>query len=61
MNYFRALRLQALRSVLGAGDPDFNDSEYQLRCIFRWYSKNFHTPLHVVSTLDEEEVLQAYF
>jgi hypothetical protein len=38
-------------------DPD---AEYNLRCIFRWYSKTFHTPLHVVPELPLMSVLQAF-
>ena len=31
------------------------------RRIFRWYSKNFSTPLHEVADLPLEDVLQAYY
>lgn len=55
MDRFKALRLQALQAVL---DPD---NEANLRHIFRWYSKTFHTPLHIVSTLDEDDVLIAFY
>jgi len=37
-------------------------SEYLFRYVCRWYSKTFHTPLHVVITeLPLSEVLLAYF
>ena len=35
--------------------------EYNIRYIFRWYSKEFHTPLHVVETIPMEDILQNYF
>lgn len=35
--------------------------EYTLRYIFRWYSKTFSTPLHVVPNLVLEDVLLAFF
>src|SRR6202158_5323756 len=34
---------------------------YRLRCVYRWYSKTFSTPLHLVPTLPFTEVLEAYF
>lgn len=51
----RAIRIQALRDVLK--EPE----EYQFRAVFRWYSKTFHTPLHLVERLPLEDVLQAYY
>lgn len=51
----KALRILALKSVL---DPDV---DYYYRKIFRWYSKEFHTPLHIVDDLPLEDVLQAYY
>lgn len=51
-----SLRLVAMRAVIGG------DDEYNIRYILRWYSRSFHTPLHVVeSDLPLEEVLQHYF
>ena len=55
MNYYLALRLQALRAVL-APDEDAN-----LRSIFRWYSRTFHTPLHQVEELPVEDILTAFY
>lgn len=37
------------------------DQEYQLRHIFRWYSRNFNTPLYQVEELPLVEVLQAWY
>lgn len=57
MELLKALQLRALRHVV----LDTKDREYYLRHIFRWYSKTFHTPLHIVSTLPLVDVLTAYF
>jgi hypothetical protein len=51
----KAARVLALKSVL------YPDDLYYLRRIFRWYSRNFHTPLHVVGELPLEDVLEAYY
>ena len=53
--YIRAMQQIALAAVLS---PDV-DAVY--RRIYRWYSKNFHTPLHEVMKLSEHDVLLAYF
>lgn len=37
------------------------DRDYQLRYIFRWYSKTFSTPLHQVEELPLQDVLQAWY
>lgn len=37
------------------------DSDYELRQIFRWYSKTFSTPLHQVVELPLEDVLRAWY
>jgi len=55
MNHYDALKLLALRAVMKP------DAEAQYRSICRWYSKTFHTPLHAVDELPEEDVLTAYF
>jgi hypothetical protein len=55
MNYYDALKLSSLQAII---KPDI---EAYYRHIFRWYSKNFHTPLHIVETLAEEDVLIAYY
>lgn len=55
MDFYDALRVQALHDVLTHGP------EYSLRHIFRWYSKVFHTPLHLVSSVPTEDILVAYF
>lgn len=36
-------------------------ADYVVRNIFRWFSKEFHTPLHIVETLPFEDVLVHYF
>lgn len=50
-----AIRLAALRSVF------VKDDEYELRRIYRWYSKTFATPLHEVPDLDLVHVLRTYW
>jgi hypothetical protein len=50
-----ALQLIALRNVLKPNE------EYNLRYIFRWYSKTFSTPLHMVEDLDLDDILLAFF
>ena len=55
MDIFEAVKLNALESVVNP------DSEYYLRFMFRWYSKTFHTPLHMVPDLPLVEVLTAYY
>jgi hypothetical protein len=51
----KAARLLALKSVLNP------DEDYYLRRVFRWYSRTFHTPLHVVPDLPLEDILEAYY
>lgn len=53
----RDLRLLALRAVL----KPTKDPEYNLRRIFRWYSRTFNTPLHVVADLPLDDILQNYY
>jgi hypothetical protein len=36
-------------------------ADYSIRYIMRWYSKTFHTPLHLVQTLQLTDILTAYF
>lgn len=55
MDLFAALRLKALLAVTKP------DEEADLRYIFRWYSKTFHTPLHQVAELDPADVLTAFY
>ena len=56
MNTFDALNLLALNA---AKNPD---SESNHRFVMRWYSKTFHTPLHVVmSQIPVEDVWLAFF
>lgn len=57
MNRFLAARLNALCAIL---HPEW-DPEYELRAIYRWYSRTFHTPLHQVAELPLDEVLQNYY
>lgn len=57
MEFFHAIKAKALRDVVL---PE-SKGEYTLRHIFRWYSKTFHTPLHLVDDLPLEDVLRAYF
>lgn len=55
MDYYRALRLLAMRAV------EKPDREANLRSIYRWYSRTFHTPLPQVEDLPIEEVLMTYY
>lgn len=55
MNFHESLKLLALKAVIAP------DGEAHYRSICRWYSKEFHTPLHTVEELPEDEVLQTYF
>lgn len=55
MDLFQAIRLRALKAVLHP------DREYLIRRTLRWYSKTFHTPLHVVEEMPVEDVIVAYY
>jgi superfamily II RNA helicase len=55
MDYIDAIRLLAMQAVVR--EP----SDYNMRYIFRWYSKEFATPLHVVESLPTEGILRHYF
>jgi hypothetical protein len=55
MDWVEALKARCLLAVM---EPD---SEALLRRIFRWYSKTFATPLHLVRNLPVEDILVAYF
>jgi hypothetical protein len=56
MDFFEAIRIQALRDVISGSDQD-----YLLRKIHRWYSKTFSTPLHEALDLPLEDVVRAWF
>lgn len=47
-----------IRALAGVMDPD---EDYTLRDIFRWYSREFSTPLHEVEGLPLENVLLNWF
>jgi hypothetical protein len=55
MNHYDALKLLALRAVMKP------DADAHFRSICRWYSITFHTPLHLVDDLPEEDILTAYY
>lgn len=56
MNYYDIFRYAALNSVLNPG------TEYYMRLVTRWYSKTYHTPLHIVEEeVPLEDILLAYF
>jgi hypothetical protein len=55
VNKYEALKLLALRAVMKP------DEAAHYRNICRWYSTTFHTPLHTVEELPEEDVLTAYY
>lgn len=57
MDDARVIRTLALREVVSERPTP----EYQLRHIQRWYSKQFHTPLHMVEELPLDDVLQHYY
>jgi hypothetical protein len=52
--------LKAIR-ICAVGAVKEKDSDYVMRYIFRWYSREFHTPLHVIDELPLEEVLTHFF
>lgn len=56
MDLLESIQIRALRDVHLQ-----SSSDYHLRYIFRWYSKTFHTPLHVVPSLPLVDVLIAFF
>lgn len=49
------VRLNAMKSVKNP------DDEYYTRFVFRWYSKTFHTPLHMVADIPMVDILTAYY
>jgi hypothetical protein len=55
MNLYLAIQLEAMRAV------QKQDSEFSMRSIRRWYSREFHTPLAEVDCVPDEDLLQAYF
>jgi hypothetical protein len=64
-HWFRNLQLIALRAAASAR-PEFADKlepdgDYFLRKVFRWYSKEFSTPLHQVLELPLDDVLVNYW
>lgn len=62
MEFWDAIHLAALRDVYFAKtDREGGDPLYVYRKIFRWYSKNFYTPLHLVQELPLEDVLRAWY
>lgn len=58
MDLVRAIQLQALRQSLLPSD---DDGDARLRHIFRWYSREFSTPLERVEDLPLVDVLTHYF
>ncbi len=62
MHAFDAIRWQALRDVyLTRKEKDGADPNYFFRKIFRWYSKEFSTPLHLVEELPVQDIMQAWY
>lgn len=57
MNWERSLKILSFKEALSK-EPSY---EFSRRSIFRWYSKTFNTPLHVVNTLPIFDVFQAYY
>jgi hypothetical protein len=64
-HWFRNLQVIALRAA-ASGRPEFisklePDGDYFIRKVFRWYSKEFSTPLHEVLELPLDDVLTHYW
>lgn len=57
MDHFKALRLIALKEVAA----EVSSADYALRKVFRWYSKEFHTPLHQVDEIPIDDILRHYY
>ncbi|GAC1696258.1 MAG: hypothetical protein NVS9B9_18800 [Ktedonobacteraceae bacterium] len=55
MNYSDTMLIRALLAHIKS------DTDYNLRYVFRWYSKTFHTPLHTVERLPLDFILEHYF
>lgn len=55
LDLLKAIRVLAFDAVKN------KDSDYLLRHIFRWYSREFHTPLPEVEEMPLEEVLTHFF
>jgi len=55
MNKYRAIQTIALNSVLK------KTTESQLNHIFRWFSREFSTPLHLVEEMSLEYILTQYY
>ena len=54
-NLYRSYQIKAAEDVL---DPD---EQAFFRKICRWYSKSFHTPLHLVESLPIDHILTNYY
>lgn len=63
MDLVEAIRLISLRLVVNSQSRKSEDvdPDYELRKIFRWYSKTFCTPLDRVEELPIVDILSAYF
>jgi hypothetical protein len=55
MNYYNFKQLEALGNII------YSTDEFFYRQVIRWYSTTFYTPLHIVETLDWDEVLTHYY
>jgi hypothetical protein len=55
LDLLKAIRITAFRAV------QEQDSDYLLRFIFRWYSREFHTELSKVEEIPLETVLEHFF
>jgi hypothetical protein len=55
VDHHKAIRIRALAAVRR------QDYDYHLRYVFRWYSRSFATPLHVVEALPLDDVLETFF
>lgn len=61
MNASEALRIIALRDVWLRYLDKADDADYNRRKMFRFYSRTFATPLHIVETLPMTDVIRAYW
>lgn len=53
--------LAAEIKIIAFSEVQKNTAEYRLRSVYRWYSRAFATPLHMVPSLPFTDVLTAYF
>lgn len=55
MDLYESIQWKALKLIINPENEEF------MNHVFRFYSKTFHTPLHIVRDLPLEDVLLAYY